>query len=223
MDGVMGDAPRFDKVFAADLDLDASQDRAVFSKPPLELALNTPLGALRLIGAHVKSKAPHGARTKTEATRISIDNRRKQLAQAVWLRNLADHHLRMAQPVIVLGDLNDGPGLDDYEKLFGQSSVEIIMGLNGPPARRLYDPHAYMALGRNAYPPNTARFYIPSQNRHLSALLDYIMVSPALRPLARQWRIWHPFENRAIARDPALRAALLVASDHFPVTLDLTR
>jgi hypothetical protein len=47
------------------------------------------------------------------------------------------------------------------------------------------------------------------------------MVSPALRPAARRWRIWHPFDDPACWRDPELRDALLDASDHFPVTLDL--
>jgi hypothetical protein len=44
---------------------------------------------------------------------------------------------------------------------------------------------------------------------------------PALRPAARRWRIWHPFDDPACWRDHELRDALLDASDHFPVTLDL--
>jgi endonuclease/exonuclease/phosphatase family metal-dependent hydrolase len=47
------------------------------------------------------------------------------------------------------------------------------------------------------------------------------MVSPDLRAKNPRWRIWHPFDNRACWRDEALRDALLHASDHFPVTLDL--
>ena len=36
-------APQFDGEFAIDLDFDASEDRVVFSKPPLELAVETPV------------------------------------------------------------------------------------------------------------------------------------------------------------------------------------
>jgi hypothetical protein len=45
------------------------------------------------------------------------------------------------------------------------------------------------------------------------------MVSPDLAAKSPKWRIWHPFNDPAI-RQP-LRDAILTASDHFPVTLDL--
>jgi hypothetical protein len=214
------EAPRFDGTFRIDLDIDATEDVVTFSKPPLEAALDTPLGPIRLIGVHVKSKAPHGAKTPDEAMTFAIANRRKQLAQCIWLRRRIDDHLAAGDRVIVAGDLNDGPGLDEYERLFGRSGVEIVMGRDG--AERLYDPHAETAVqSRIAAQPTTARFYIARDERWLSALLDYIMVSPALRPLARRWRIWHPFDDPLCWSDTELRDALLDASDHFPVTLDL--
>lgn len=55
----------------------------------------------------------------------------------------------------------------------------------------------------------------------MQALLDYIMISPDLRALGPSWRIWHPFDDPACYGDENLRAALLTASDHFPVTLDI--
>jgi endonuclease/exonuclease/phosphatase family metal-dependent hydrolase len=47
------------------------------------------------------------------------------------------------------------------------------------------------------------------------------MVSPDLMAHRPAWRIWHPFDDHACYRKPELREALLAASDHFPVTLDL--
>ncbi len=41
----------------------------------------------------------------------SIENRRKQLAQCVWLRQRVAGHLQAGDSLIVLGDFNDGPGL----------------------------------------------------------------------------------------------------------------
>ncbi len=217
------DAPRFDGVFRIDLDIDATEDRVVFSKPPLELTLETAFGPIELIGVHVKSKAPHGARDAADAMRISIANRRKQLAQCVWLRQRVEAHLETESALIVLGDLNDGPGLDRYEALFGRSGVEIVMGSEAAAERQLFDPHARRALqSRVAAQPTTARFFLKHEDRYLSALLDYIMVSPALRPLSQRWRIWHPFDDPICWQDDDLRAALLTASDHFPVTLDLS-
>ncbi|WP_425073100.1 endonuclease/exonuclease/phosphatase family protein [Sagittula sp. S175] len=214
-------APRFDAAFEIDLDIDATMDRVQFSKPPLELAVTTAAGkTLRLIGAHLKSKAPHGARSRTEIMRFSIANRRKQLAQAIWLRRRIETHLAAGESLMLLGDLNDGPGLDEFEHLFGRSSVEIILGDGGP---HLYDPHAEEALARRiGAQPSTARFYIDKQKRYLSALLDYIMVSDDLRVHnAPLWRIWHPFDDPRCWKIPELRDALLTASDHFPVTVDL--
>ena len=170
-------APRFDGALKIDLDIDATEDLVNFSKPPLELMVETTSGArLRLIGAHLKSKAPHGAKNKDEATAMSIANRRKQLAQSVWLRRRIENHLDAGDPVMLMGDLNDGPGLDEFEHLFGLSSVEIIMGKNSE--RQLFDPHARRALSRRlGAAPTSARFWIRQEKRYLQALLDYIMLS----------------------------------------------
>ncbi|MEM9852509.1 MAG: endonuclease, partial [Pseudomonadota bacterium] len=136
-------APGFQSKFALDLDTDAQPDPITFSKPPLELAaFPRDSDPLRLIGVHAKSKAPHGARTESEAVRLSIANRRKQLAQCIWLRGRIDDHIARGEDLIVMGDLNDGPGLDEYERLFGQSGIEIVLGATLPPAAQLYDPHA---------------------------------------------------------------------------------
>lgn len=215
--------PRFDGVFRYDLDVDATPEIITFSKPPLELAVTTHSGQrLRMIGVHAKSKAPHGARSAQEAVRVGIENRRKQLAQCVWLRGRVDQLLDAGEPVIVLGDFNDGPGLDEYEKLFGHSGVEIVLGLEEDPARRLVEPHAHAALGvKIGAQPSTARFYIVEQGRYFQALLDYVMLSPDLAAKGARWRIWHPMDDPGCWRVPELREALLTASDHFPVSVDI--
>lgn len=211
------DAPRFDAIFRIDLDIDATEDLVRFSKPPLELAVTTAAGTkFRLIGAHLKSKAPHGEHTRDGIMRASIANRRKQLAQAIWLRARIDANLAEGTPVILLGDLNDGPGLDEYEDLFGRSSVEILLG------DTLYDPHAKEALTRRfGTVHSTARFEMPRGEQFLQALLDYIMISTTLMDHGPVWRIWHPFNDAKCWQIEELRNALLTASDHFPVMLDI--
>jgi endonuclease/exonuclease/phosphatase family metal-dependent hydrolase len=215
-------APRFDTSMLIDLDVDATHDRIIFSKPPLELAVETHAGfAFRIIGAHLKSKAPYGARDAAQEMQIAIANRRKQLAQAIWLRARIDMHLDAALPLMLLGDLNDGPGLDVFEDLFGRSSVEIMLGAQGE--RALFDPHAARAFSqrRPGAVPSTSRFWIRSEQRFFQALLDYIMITPDLRARAPHWRIWHPLDDPACWADRELRDALVAASDHFPVTLDI--
>lgn len=214
-------AARFDGTIKMDLDVDAQPEAIRWSKPPLEIAVTHRSGVqFRMIGVHAKSKAPHGARNKAQATRISIANRRKQLAQCIWLRRRVEALLEARENVIVLGDFNDGPGLDEYEKLFGRSGVEIVLGEGE--GEQLYDPHARMALSRRiGAAPVSARFKLPPDGRFLSVLLDYIMVSDSVRGMGGDWAILHPFDHPECYADDVLRDALLTASDHFPVVLDL--
>jgi hypothetical protein len=174
------EAPRFDGTFRIDLDIDATEDVVTFSKPPLEAALDTPLG---------RDPPDRGAREIQGAPRRDDTGRghefrhrqpRKQLAQCIWLRRRIDAP-RCGRPLIVAGDLNDGPGLDDYERLFGRSGVEIVMG--GPARNSSTIPMPRRAVqSRIAAQPTTARFFIARDERWLAALLDYIMVSPPCAP-----------------------------------------
>jgi hypothetical protein len=217
-------APRFDGVFRLDVDVDDEPDGIVFSKPPLELAL-LPNGGdpIRLIGVHAKSKAPHGAKNHQQEVQISIANRRKQLAQCIWLRQRVDDHLKAGENIIVLGDFNDGPGLDEYEKLFGQSGVEIVIGVSKPEGDTLREPHAEAAMHARAgaATPTTSRFYNHRKKTYLNALLDYIMISPDLASISSAtWQILHPFNDPDCFGQKDLCDALLTASDHFPVRVD---
>lgn len=210
-------SPRFDETYRIDLNTDASPEKVRWSKPPLELALRTVSGGrLRMIGVHAKSKAPHGARSRKEAMRIAIENRRKQLAQCIWLRERVDDHLDRGDHLIVLGDFNDGPGLDEYEKLFGRSSVEIVLG-DGDDVQ-MYDPHP---ISESIEKPTSARFWRSDQKRWMETLLDYVMVSPGLRERSSDWRIWHPYRDEGVGDVPELVEALLTASDHFPVSVEV--
>jgi endonuclease/exonuclease/phosphatase family metal-dependent hydrolase len=221
-----GAAPRFDGTFHYDLNSDGISEPITFSKPPLEIAVKTRNGvAFRVIAVHAKSKAPHGARGEAAIARLSIQNRHKQLAQCVWLRRRVDEHLAAGETLIVSGDFNDGPGLDEYEKLFGRSGVEIVLGEAGTTGGTLFDPHASMALSQKiGAMPTSARFYLAPKKRYFEALLDFIMVSDDLasRVPAPEWRIWHPLNDPECYHREDLRTALLQASDHFPVSLDIS-
>ncbi|WP_108482611.1 endonuclease/exonuclease/phosphatase family protein [Oceaniglobus ichthyenteri] len=207
------DDPRFDDVFHIDLDTDSAPEHVRWSKPPLEVILDSARHTLRLIGVHAKSKAPHGATSAKDATRIAIENRRKQLAQCIWLRHRVEGHLAAGDPLIVMGDFNDGPGLDEYERLFGRSGVEIVRGEGR--GVQLYDPHVDMPGA------TSARFWHQTEERWFETLLDFILVSPDLAARGPQWRIWHPLRDPLLCGQTQLCQALLDASDHFPVTLDL--
>lgn len=221
--GGEGRAPRFDGLHHIDLDLDGKLDPIRFNKPPFEIAARSARGHdFRMIGVHMKSKAPRGGGNPDEEHRLAIAARREQLAQCLWLRQRVLEHLGRGDSLMVMGDFNDGPGLDAYEKLFGRSGVEIVLGWDEARETRLFDPHARAALGKKlAAAPSTARFFLPEKDCFFAALLDYVMVSPDLRALQPKWRIWHPFDDPHIYGVPELRDALLAASDHYPVSIDL--
>jgi len=218
-------APRFDGVFPLDVDGDGETDLHVFSKPPNEVAAHdlTTGARFRMIGVHVKSKAAFGAESAEDEKRISILNRRKQLAQCAWIRERVDDHLAVGDDMIVLGDFNDGPGLDHYEMAFGRSGVEVVMGDPGRPETLLRNPYTRARFSRPyGWRPSTARFYDREQRGFVNALLDFIMISAGLADRARpRWRIWHPFDDAECFADEDLRRALVTASDHFPVSVDL--
>ncbi len=216
-------APRFDTILRYDFNADGVDEAISFSKPPLEITALDGDRTLHLIGVHAKSKGPHGQVSPEDFRRISIDNRRKQLAECHWLRRRAEEHLTAGENLIVMGDFNDGPGIDKYERVFGKSGVEVVMGLDGPVPLQLTEPHALMALTQHiGLHPTTARFWLAPQKAYFEALLDFIMVSPDLAATKPVWRIWHPFNDPKIMAVPELRDAILTASDHFPVTIELT-
>ena len=216
-------APRFDSQLRLDVSGDGVDDLVRFSKPPLELAVTVRGGkTLRLIGVHAKSKATHSRNPGAGDRLIAVENRRKQLAECLWVRARVERHLQAGDPLIVMGDFNDGPGLDDYEKLFGKSGVEVVMAPDARPDLRLFDPHADLAIRHPGGPaPATARFWMQPTKSYFEALIDFIMVSPDLAATRPIWRIWHPLTDPAIIAARPLGDALLSASDHFPVTLDL--
>jgi hypothetical protein len=96
------------------------------------------------------------------------------------------------------------------------------MGTESAPELQMMDPHAQMVLASKlAAGPTSARFYDTGKKRYFEALLDFILLSPDLAQLAPHWRIWHPMDDPACLAIPELCDALLTASDHFPVTVDL--
>lgn len=221
--GPMAWAPRFDGVLPLDIDEDGLVDLHQFSKPPVEAEVIADGLEVRLIGVHAKSKAPHGAKSDKDAVRLQIANRRKQLAQCEWIRRRVDRHLDNDEHVIVLGDFNDGPGIDRYERLFGRSGVEVAMGDVSKPDRLLRNPYVKARLHPDlGWRPATARFYNREKKGYLNALIDFVMLSPRLASETKAaWRIWHPFDDAECFKDESLKRALLDGSDHFPVSVDL--
>ncbi|WP_373511149.1 hypothetical protein [Persicitalea sp.] len=105
-----------------------------FERSPLYVEIKTADNlTFRIIGLHLKSKGIFNAYEWSKWWAMADANRKKLLAQATQLRvQFLDKYLGEAAtqriPLIVCGDINDGPGMDASEKRLLGSAVERLMG-----------------------------------------------------------------------------------------------
>jgi len=125
--------PEFDP-FLVDTDDDEIQENYKFERRPLYIEAD-PMGGekFRILGLHLKSKGIFKAFEWSKWWQMADANRRKILAQATQLRlGFIEPYLSSAEtmniPLIVCGDINDGPGLDASEKRLYGSGIERLMG-----------------------------------------------------------------------------------------------
>ena len=120
--------------FLVDTDNDDVKEQHGFERRPLYVELRTAGGAaFRVLGLHLKSKGIFQAFEWSKWWLKADANRKKILAQATQIRTkfldpyLTDQATRDV-PLLVCGDINDGPGLDASEKRLFGSGVERLMG-----------------------------------------------------------------------------------------------
>jgi endonuclease/exonuclease/phosphatase family metal-dependent hydrolase len=120
--------------FLADADDDGIDENYAFERKPVYVQVNPREGrGFRVLGLHLKSKGIFGAYEWSKWWQIADANRRKILAQASQIRlRFLDRYLTdeatREMPLIVCGDINDGPGLDASEKRLFGSGIERLMG-----------------------------------------------------------------------------------------------
>ena len=120
--------------FPADIDDDGITEQYKFERKPLYVEIHPVAGPpFRILGLHLKSKGVFGAYEWSKWWQLADANRKKILAQATHLRlNFLDTYLESPEtqqiPLIVCGDINDGPGLDASEKRLFGSGIERLMG-----------------------------------------------------------------------------------------------
>lgn len=210
--------------WTTDIDDDGLDERHRWERKPLEAVFALGQGGpqLRVILVHTKSKIVASVVDLYQFEKISLANRLKLVAQATRLRGRIDELLsaQNALPLVVMGDMNDGPGLDAFEKVVGRSFVETVMGSVFEPHTILHNALYWMAL----HPTRRVRGDLwttdfpdpivssPFGGRH-RVWLDHILASPdmfnanaAVRYLQDSGRIG---EKDAVAR---------LASDHYPVS-----
>ena len=122
----------------ADVNGDGFLDLYGFTRTPLVIDLVVDGTPLQMIVAHTKSNFVNQGRRLWEnpATRqdyivSALTNRRRISAEGMRLRRYLDARLAADEEaaIIVLGDLNDGPGLDYFEERYITHNVtDILVG-----------------------------------------------------------------------------------------------
>lgn len=153
---------------------------------------------------------------------LSERNRRKLYAECYSIRERCDQWFEENpnQKVMVCGDINDGFGLDYYESRFSRSAVEILLGDVWAPERILHHVLPRPKLNRYGWYPSSSRFRDRLTGDTFNVLIDHILVSQNID--FRQSIVWNPYSRSAPAEVKAIKHALTNASDHFPVSVEIT-
>jgi hypothetical protein len=215
--------------FSVDVDADLEIDQVHFARKPQVISLTAHDQQFLLLNNHLKSKYVEdaeadfnaGGERRREFYAEALIARRRISSEAFRIREFLDGILNdnpMAQ-VIVVGDLNDGPGADYFEANFlTHSVVDRVFGSIFYPTRQL--THVLFHGGSLDY---TSRFFdfITGEMRDL--VLDHIGLSRAINDNWNwQGRVAVTEYNEQCVDNSSLRERDRQPSDHRPVVLDMT-
>ena len=220
----------FNEPFLVDTTDSLIKEQFKHYRPPLELSVlkaGTKRERARIIVAHTKSKGIFDMVDMARFEQLSERNRRKLYAECMSIRDRCDQWLKdkPARGVIVMGDINDGVGMDYYERRHMKSAIEILLGDVWEPDLILNHVLRRPRLGRYGWIPSSSRFKDRLTGDTFNVLIDHILVSQSVR--VSDGMVWNPYlkqkDDATTAKVKALKKKLLNASDHFPLSavLDL--
>ena len=123
------------------------------------------------------------------------------------------------------GDINDGSGMDYYERRHMRSAVEILLGDAWEPELILQHVLPRPKLQRYGWVPSTSRFKDRLTGDLFNVLIDHMLVSESVG--VTDAMVWNPYLKQkdadTTAQVKAMKDDLKNASDHSPVSavLDL--
>ncbi|WP_241139351.1 endonuclease/exonuclease/phosphatase family protein [Bacillus mycoides] len=214
----------------ADIDGDELLELYEFTRLPL--VINTQIGGhhLQLIVLHTKSNFVNLGKEMWEnlATRQNyvheaLRNRRRNSAEAMRVRQYVDSmlHADLTKNIIILGDLNDGPGMDYFERNYlTHNTVDVMVGSTFEP-EFIFHHAQHDENPQDRYTAVFDDFVTGEANSHL--LLDHILLSPGLstdsglRRVQNSGKIHHAEYNNHTVNNGNFRENR--PSDHRPVSI----
>ena len=215
----------FSEPFLVDTTESLIKEQYEHYRPPFEVSVRPSSGGdelARIIIAHTKSKGIFDAVDMARFEQISERNRKKLFAECLSIRKRCDQWLEDHPdlPVIVMGDINDGFGMDYYEQRFCRSAIETLLGDVWSPDKILKHVLPQPKLGRYGWTPSSSRFQDRLTGDKFNVLIDHIIVSRSIT--VTEAMVWNPFLNQETdemtSKVKDIKEILLRASDHFPVS-----
>ncbi len=219
--------------FLLDSDDDEIQEQYKFERLPLYGQVNTRDGKrFRVLGLHLKSKGIFDSLEWSKWWSKADANRKKIIAQCKQLRmGFLDYYLTDSGsreiPLVVCGDINDGPGMDASERRLDTSGIEQLMGSVWKPQLGLGNALFDALDSEDQWAVNlesiyTTSFRDPIFETYRKVWIDHILYS-LNKP--RGW-IANAVPRRAFAGDQPNTTSMIWqkyphASDHFPVTAQI--
>ncbi len=216
----------FNETFIVDTTDSLIKEQYKHYRPPLELSVSPAAGGdelARIIVAHAKSKGIFDNVDLARYEQISARNRKKLYAECMSIRNRVDQWFKKNPDtkIIVMGDINDGFGMDYYEQRFSRSAVEILLGDIWQPERILKHVLPKPKLGKYGWTPSTSRFQDKLTEDKFNVLIDHILVSRNID--VHDVTVWNPYldQKNDVKNETvdSIKFALKNASDHFPVSI----
>ncbi|GAB1855590.1 endonuclease [Flavobacteriaceae bacterium MHTCC 0001] len=211
--------------FRMDTDKDGLDEIHKFERRPLYASINLANGtSFRVVGLHLKSKGVFQSLEWSKWWSKSDGNRKKIIAQCHQIRtHFLNDYLKDPNtkdiPLIICGDINDGPGFDTSEMKIMASGVERLMGsiwhpelcLGNVMFDALSDKDKNELDFRSLY---TASFKDPIfNNTYRRSWIDHILYSRNVQHWVKDAEILIKMSSgNPIYKD------FPKASDHFPVT-----
>ncbi|MGY8750314.1 MAG: hypothetical protein ACKVHR_19910 [Pirellulales bacterium] len=121
--------------------------------------------------AHTKPKGIFSSVDMVNLERESRRNRLKIFAECRWIRQRVDEWIDKGHNVVVMGEINDGIGMGEYEMRYGRSGVAVIMGTIFEPDRILRNHAGRPKWGQPGWSPSTVRFKDRISNGRIHCLL----------------------------------------------------
>jgi len=209
---------KFYDEWAEDIDQDGIKEVCEFERKPLEILFRlkgTDITFLVILVA-TKSKGVFSINDIVNHQYLALANRKKLLAQSKKIRSRLDQLMdeQPNLPLIVMGDFNDEPGMDSYEKLLGASSIETVMGSVFEPDKILHNTMWHLSkTGRKKDLWTTEYPDLIVQNFGLhKAWLDHIFVSQNLLTESAKFK-YVMNSGEIIPKDDDAKRA----SDHYAI------